>query len=182
MNMNDDSLRIRACHARSSDSVSSMYCSSQEDISTSSIDDDNHPMGSNNVYPPQLKRYDEQLSTLRTIITSCMISILMLIHLMNTTPPFTFDTPIDMMGYNEEIDHRILSKCDEKMNKRKRYETYDMSNEQQQDLDEKELLSINFLSFDLGGSGLKFLPLSIIEEEDKDGMLVKHTLVSTEGL
>jgi len=93
---------------------------------------------------------------------------------MNATPPI-INSPFDiMMGYNEEID-KILFKCDEKMNtkKRKRYE-YDMSNEKQQNLDEKELSSINFLSFDLGGSGLKFLPLSITEEVDEDGVLVKH--------
>lgn len=171
----NDSLRIRACHARSSDSVSSIYCSSQEDISTSSIDDDNHKI-----------RKQQHLSTTTqtirrtiiyaTIITSCMISISMLIHLlMNATPPFTINNPFDiMMGYNnEEIDLRILSKCDEKMSTKKRYET-DMSNEQQQKLDEKQLLNINFLSFDLGGSGLKFLPLSITEEVDKDGGLVRH--------
>jgi len=97
---------------------------------------------------------------------------------MNTTSPITINSPFDiMMDYNEEIDHRILSKCDEKMStkKRKRYETYDMSSdEQQQKFDEKELSMINFLSFDLGGSGLKFLPLSITEKEDEDGSLVKH--------
>jgi len=111
-----------------------------------------------------------------------MISISMLIHLMNATVPFTINSPFDiMMGYNNEvIDPRILYKCDEqistKTKRRKRYETYDMNNnEQHHNLDEKQLSSVNFLSFDLGGSGLKFLPLSITEKvDDKDGIQVKH--------
>jgi len=94
---------------------------------------------------------------------------------MNATSPITINSPFDyMIGYNKEIDPRILSKCDEKIStkKKKRYETYDTSNEQK--LDEKEISSINFLSFDLGGSGLKFLPLSITEDVDEDGIQVKH--------
>ena len=40
----------------------------------------------------------------------------------------------------------------------------------------REQMSPNFLSFDLGGSGLKFLPMSITADEDSTGIPVKHAM------
>ena len=114
MNMNEDSLRIR----RYSDSISSIYCSSQEDIQTaSSTDNDIHDKKWKQQHLSATTQTIRRTIIYATIITSCMMSISMLIHLMNATPPFTIDTnPFDMiMGYNEEIDPQVLSKCDEKI-------------------------------------------------------------------